>query len=83
MKKTCIAGVIRSTIVALVWLSSSEAYSRPLGGANLEEFCQRRYGGKAILVSRKAYGWRCQLTGVGVNVGVGIPTGVSGVISAF
>lgn len=82
MKMTSIAGVIRFTIVAFLGLSSSEAYSRPLGGVNLEEFCQRRYGGKAVLVSRNAYGWRCQLTSVGVNVGVGIPTSVSGGVSA-
>ena len=82
MKKISTAGIICFTIVTFLGLISREAYSSPLGGVNLEEFCQRRYGGKAVLVSRNAYGWRCRLISGGVNVGGGLPPSVSGGVSA-
>jgi hypothetical protein len=64
-------------LVAIQTVALTAAESKPLGGVNLEEFCQRRYGGRAILISRNAYGWRCSVSSAGVSVGVGLPTGVN------
>jgi len=65
-------------VLAFACFVSAPAYAqRDLGGVNIEDFCQRKWGARAILVNRDAYGWRCRVTGANVTVGVGLPRGVN------